>query len=185
MIECPSCNYAGANEHALKRHWANKQSCRHYYENLLLADVHTPSTGRTSPSNVSTDEATSDVDDMMDVDVSERDDASVAGPVPRASGATSPACVFVTGAQLDRSEERAEARLAKGDRFVGPFQGTPAKVIRVEKTSFERVKDAQERENEAPYSPFANAKDWELAKWMAQNLSKRQMDELLATAYVS
>jgi hypothetical protein len=181
MSQCPGCDYVGANDNALKRHWANKESCRRYYEKLLLADVVGPST---SLSDDSTSEMSSDVD-AMDVDADVLDHggagATIDGSAPRASGVRVP----VTGVQLDRAEERADARLAKGHRFAGPFQGTPAKVIRVGKTSFERLKDSQDRDNAVPYSPFANAKDWELAKWMAQNLSKRQMDELLATAYVS
>jgi hypothetical protein len=159
---CPGCEYVGSDSN-LKRHWENSPTCGQYYEDLLLD----PPLDRARSSSLDPPSE----DDVMDIDEDASSDADQRH--------------LDLGPQADATEDSEDAALASGVRWVSPYPGDGPTMLRREKSRFERRRDDQRARGENPFSPFANEKDWELGKWMAQNLSKRQINELLKTAHVS
>lgn len=64
-------------------------------------------------------------------------------------------------------------------------EGHAANVLGSAKTAFESMKDLQEASGHGAYAPFKDRSEWELAKWLVQNVNQRATDEFLKLSIVS
>ncbi|KAJ6586000.1 hypothetical protein B0H19DRAFT_1250743 [Mycena capillaripes] len=64
-------------------------------------------------------------------------------------------------------------------RFFGQFPGRVASVLGHRKTVFEELRERQEADGDPIWAPFEDEDDWELAKWLAKNVTQTATDEYL------
>jgi hypothetical protein len=69
-------------------------------------------------------------------------------------------------------------------RYAREFP-TPAEELGDAKTVFELIFEDQKERNESPWAPFDDKDEWELARWLAKNVTQRATEEFLKMSGVS
>ena len=64
-------------------------------------------------------------------------------------------------------------------RYVDEFPDLAGVAKAVVDTKFERIQKEQEQEGVEPWTPFVDEDEWELARWLAQNVGQKQADNFL------
>jgi hypothetical protein len=64
-------------------------------------------------------------------------------------------------------------------RYVSEFPDLAGVVKAEADTKFERIRKKQEQEGVEPWTPFVDEDEWELARWLAQNVGQKQADNFL------
>lgn len=70
---------------------------------------------------------------------------------------------------------------------VRPFppEKEAGKTYGTEKTPFERLHEEQLARGESVHSPFCDGEEWELARWLVQNVGHNEAEEFLRLPIVS
>lgn len=64
-------------------------------------------------------------------------------------------------------------------RYVNEFPDLAGVAKAEANTKFERIRKEQEQEGVEPWAPFVDEDEWELARWLAQNVGQKQADNFL------
>ena len=64
-------------------------------------------------------------------------------------------------------------------RYSEAYPRSAGQPIRKEKTDFEKFRDDDSDAGRPPWDPFASKKEWELARWLINNVNQRATEEYL------
>ena len=73
----------------------------------------------------------------------------------------------------------------RGRRFSEPYPRSIASPIVFQKTRFEKQREEEKVNGKPPWQPFSSQDEWELAKWLIDNVNQKATDKYLKLPMVS
>ncbi|KAH9926044.1 uncharacterized protein B0H18DRAFT_876733 [Fomitopsis serialis] len=69
-------------------------------------------------------------------------------------------------------------------RYVEAYPGVVAKIIREDKTLFEKWRDERKSGKVDEWAPFADQEEWELFRWLIKNVGQNKIDDFLKLSII-
>ena len=73
----------------------------------------------------------------------------------------------------------------EGLRFSEPYPRSIANPIVFQKTRFEKQREEEKMNGKPPWEPFSSQDEWELARWLIDNVNQKATDKYLKLPMVS
>ncbi|EPQ50928.1 hypothetical protein GLOTRDRAFT_133665 [Gloeophyllum trabeum ATCC 11539] len=181
----PVCGYCGKHlptTNGLKIHVKRRKSCySQYIEKLKSFTITTHDLDADNESDSTDSQQDSDPEQghVPESELPQDDPPTVteqafeprSAPSPNDTGA--PIGASTGGNPVD------EVDSDRATRFAESYPGRAGEGIRRENTKFDTIREVQECQEKIIWDPFQDEEEWELARWLVQNMGQSQMDEFL------